>query len=62
MVIPRFFYVADKSYTDINSFPIIFKLGITNPTPLKKNLFLEIRKDYGRGGENLLVALLLFPR
>jgi hypothetical protein len=24
-----FFYVDDKSYTDINSFPIIFKLGIT---------------------------------
>jgi hypothetical protein len=29
MVIPMFFYVDDKSYTDINSFPIIFKLGIT---------------------------------
>jgi hypothetical protein len=36
MVIPMFFYLDEKSYSNINSFPIIFKLGITNPNPLKR--------------------------
>jgi hypothetical protein len=40
-----FYYVDGKSYNDINSFFIIHKLGITNPTPLKKNLDLEIRMN-----------------
>jgi hypothetical protein len=38
-----FYYVDGKSYNDINYFLTIYKLSITNPTPLKKNLDLEIR-------------------
>jgi hypothetical protein len=37
--------VEGNTYKEINSHHIIYRLGITNPTPLKKNIVLEIRKD-----------------
>jgi hypothetical protein len=39
MFITMFFYVDDKSYTDINSFPIIFKLGITGFSDVVKQIW-----------------------
>ena len=33
-----------QTHNEIYSLPIVYKLGITNPTPLKNNLVLEIYK------------------
>lgn len=69
-----FFYVDDKSYTDINSFPIIFKLGITGFSDVVKQIWstemdgntpmdrwqAKIRKlcQYLRGGQSIQVGLI----
>jgi hypothetical protein len=45
MVMPMSYHVDDKTFNEITLFLIIYRLGITNPTPLTKNLVLEIRKD-----------------
>jgi hypothetical protein len=36
MIIPMFYYVDGKSYNDIHYFLTIYKVGIRNPTPLKR--------------------------
>jgi hypothetical protein len=38
-------WVDGKTIKEINSLHNVYNLGITNPTPLKNNLILEIRKD-----------------